>query len=137
MNCYRLRRHCTLMLLMLLRYCNGNKQKKYSTEWLMNVFSIHLSVSIRANRIKIYCEHYTQNATFNYNLHTHIYHLHHTHTLSIYMLMNRCKFNNGNKIKGRKNNIVLYTAEWSSQKMEQRPRWLNALLSRSILGMKY
>lgn len=48
---------------------NNNNNKKLSTEWLMNALSIHLSVSIRANRIKIYCKHYTQNTTFNYISH--------------------------------------------------------------------
>lgn len=48
---------------------NNNNNKKLPTEWLMNALSIHLSVSIRANRIKIYCKHYTQNTTFNYISH--------------------------------------------------------------------
>lgn len=118
-----------------LRTMAMNWTEKNSTVWLMKAFTIHLSVSIRANSIKIHCKH--NNTKYNIQLHF-------THTCTLARsntnpTMARLRTKKDNY---KKNNVwfgLFYTEQWWGTKNygTTTKRWLNASHSDSILNMKY
>lgn len=68
--------------------------------------------------------------------HTHTRTRTHGHIHGFHTHINRCIFNNAISNQKREKKYCIIPSN-KAQKMEQRPRWLNALHSWSILGMKY